>query len=330
MSALTLSQNMEDVRLLRAITYSGYTLLVWGYLLTLDDESVLGGEVLVYRKSLRESPRAGSLHLRSSWDYSIAFKRSLSWILLGGGPLPNLVLRLFLMLLRVWILYGRTLKITIALIAAFILYISANIGVLAYILRAINFPNSASEGMCVEELPPFSWMIWVFELLLEACLFGLTIFTLRRQKSTSEFARVSRLVRSLYSHAIIFFLANTFSNILNVVTWSVLAGTPLYDVADKLTITFVNITGQWLAIDLRRLYIQKDVTQSEISRVVAFQLAAFDNSDPALPMNSAEIPEIQKSRVSGAFSQSVGVQRHSVPHLACGEGETFYQEHSTV
>lgn len=57
MSVLTLSQNMEDVRLLRyvwirpwsslyqrfflgpsAITYSGYTLLVWGYLLTLDDE----------------------------------------------------------------------------------------------------------------------------------------------------------------------------------------------------------------------------------------------------------------------------------------------------
>ena len=45
-------------------------------------------------------------------------------------------------------------------------------------------------------------------LLLEACLFGLTIFTLRRQKSTSEFPRVSRLVRSLYRHAIIFFLVN--------------------------------------------------------------------------------------------------------------------------
>ena len=52
------------------------------------------------------------------------------------------IVTLVLVLLRVWILYGRTRNITIALIAAFILYISANIGVFAYILSAINCKSS--------------------------------------------------------------------------------------------------------------------------------------------------------------------------------------------
>lgn len=46
----------------------------------------------------------------------------------------------------------------------------------------------------------------------------------------------------------------------------------------------INITGQRLAIDLRRLQvIQKDVTRSEISREVEIQLAAFDNDTVVVP-----------------------------------------------
>lgn len=50
----------------------------------------------------------------------------------------------------------------------------------------------------------------------------------------------------------------------------------------RFTVALVNITGQRLAIDLRCLHIQKDFTESEVSRVVAIQLAAFDNSDPVV------------------------------------------------
>jgi hypothetical protein len=47
----------------------------------------------------------------------------------------------------------------------------------------------------------------------------------------------------------------------------------------RFLIALVNITGQRLAIGLRRLHIQKDITESEVSREVEYQLAAFD-SDP--------------------------------------------------
>jgi uncharacterized membrane protein len=43
-----------------------------------------------------------------------------------------------LVLLRVWILYGRTRKITVALVVAFILYLCTSIALLAYILGAIS------------------------------------------------------------------------------------------------------------------------------------------------------------------------------------------------
>ena len=49
----------------------------------------------------------------------------------------------------------------------------------------------------------------------------------------------------------------------------------------RFSVALVNITGQRLAIGLRRLRIQKDTTESEISREVEYQLAAFD-SDPGV------------------------------------------------
>ncbi|KAI9570614.1 hypothetical protein HD554DRAFT_2170209 [Boletus coccyginus] len=325
MSALSLSQIIEDLRLLGAMTYGSYTLLVWDYLLTLDDEVdvftlVRRPILLTFEPQITyvwDSPSsvvkylfignryvnllvqpvyisgiAGVLPLDSSATclaFSWVVGLSKSW---SYGSVHVLVL------LRVWIFYGRGRNTTIALFTAFILYLCASITLLAYTIVDLN---SALGGMCMEELPSFSWLIWVVEFLLEACLFGLAVFTLRRQKSASEFPRVSRLVHSLYRHAIIFFLANTFGDILNIIAWTVFAGTPLLDVANmsvfwivcraeydesvlhRLTITLVNITGQRLAIDLRRLHIQKEATQSEVSRVVAIQLAAFDNSGPVAP-----------------------------------------------
>ena len=47
-----------------------------------------------------------------------------------------------LVLLRVWILYGRTRKITVALAVAFVLYLCASIALLAYILTAISCKSS--------------------------------------------------------------------------------------------------------------------------------------------------------------------------------------------
>jgi len=43
-----------------------------------------------------------------------------------------------LVLLRLWIVYGRTLKITIALTTAFILYLCTIIALIAYIISSIN------------------------------------------------------------------------------------------------------------------------------------------------------------------------------------------------
>ena len=59
----------------------------------------------------------------------------------------------------------------------------------------------------------------------------------------------------------------------------------------RITIVLVNITGQRLAIDLRRLRIQKDISPSEVSREVEIQLAAFD-VDPAAPrtLSTVEFP----------------------------------------
>ena len=90
------------------MTYSSYALLLWDYLLTLDDEvghlhpthglsylpsadniylgqPELVREVLVYRESLRVSLRAASRCLPSSRGSSVLFKSS-EWCSLRGSP----------------------------------------------------------------------------------------------------------------------------------------------------------------------------------------------------------------------------------------------------
>ena len=50
-----------------------------------------------------------------------------------------------LVLLRVWVLYNRTLGITIALLVAFILYLGASIAMLVYILSGMHCKSSRSR-----------------------------------------------------------------------------------------------------------------------------------------------------------------------------------------
>ncbi|KAI9570610.1 hypothetical protein HD554DRAFT_358052 [Boletus coccyginus] len=289
MSASTQLSEIWDMRLVRAISYSSYTLLVWDYLLTLDDEITyiwdsppsvmkylfIGNRYMTLLVQPVYLSQVAGILLFDSSATCLAFSWGMGLAQFGSDSAVHIQV-----LLRVWILYGRTRTITVALIAAFTLYICASMTLLAYIIDNLN---STSAGTCVGELAPFSWLIWFMGFLLEMCLFGMTIFMFRRQKSTAEFSRISRLLRSLYRHAIIFFMANTFCNTLNIIAWTVFAGTPLFGIAIAFTVALVNITGQRLAIDLRRLHIQKDVTESEVSREVAVQLAVFDSSDPVVP-----------------------------------------------
>ncbi|KAN0093157.1 hypothetical protein V8E55_003941 [Tylopilus felleus] len=152
---------------------------------------------------------------------------------------------------------------------------------------------------CWGRLPPHSWLFWIVGCVLEGCLFALTVFTLGRH-FPSKSSRIPHLVHSLYTHAVIFLLANILQNVLNIVAWTAWADSPLFDVADPIGIVLVNITGQRLAVDLRRLRMQRDISPSEVSREVEIQLAAFDD-DPAAPTTLSTVECCGASCDGGPF-----------------------------
>ncbi|KAN0093155.1 hypothetical protein V8E55_003939 [Tylopilus felleus] len=292
--------SLQDAFVLRGVTYGSCALLVWDYFLTLDDEMTyiwasrpsivkylfIGNRYInLFTQPFSLAQLAGTFPLDSTaacLAFSWAFALSKQW----SSTSVHL-----LVLLRVWVLYERTLGITIALLVAFILYLGASIAMIVYILSGMHYDLTMyGFNACWTGLPPLSWLSWIVGCMLEACLFALTVFTLWRH-FPSKSSRIPHLVRGLYIHAVIFLLANILQNVLNIVAWTAWVDSPLFDVADPIGIVLVNITGQRLAIDLRRLRIQRDISPSEVSREVEIQLAAFDD-DPAAPrtLSTVEFP----------------------------------------
>ncbi|KAN0093151.1 hypothetical protein V8E55_003935 [Tylopilus felleus] len=296
MAALTSSQIAGDVRLVCAITFSSYFLLVWDYLLTLDDEMTFIWEspssfvkylfignryvnLLMQPINISQVTEVLPVHTNAAClGFSWAMACFQFW---SYGSMHVMVL------LRIWILHGRTRKINIVLTVMITLYLCAWIAALVYILSQINFDHFESGKI----LPPpgkagFFLGEWLATLDIIAHTETRPVVDLGHRRSTAKFSRISPLVRSPYKHAIILFLANTLSDTANIIAW--------------LPITLVNITGIRLAIDLRRLHILKEVTRSEISREVEIQMAAFDNNNLLWPkgLSTAWIPEILESPVS--------------------------------
>ncbi|KAN0093159.1 hypothetical protein V8E55_003943 [Tylopilus felleus] len=247
MSVVTL---LQDAFVLRAVAYGSYALLVWDYFLTLDDEMAyiwasrpsivkylfIGNRYInLFTQPFYLGQLAGTLPLDSTaacLAFSWAFALSRLW---SYDSVHLLVL------LRVWILYGRTLGITVALLVQFILYLGASIAFLLHLMSAMHFRHAGEDCLLIR-------IVWANSPLFDVA------------DSSVFFAFVPE-----YDENMLFFR--------------------------RIGIILLNITGQRLAIDLRRLQIQRDISPSEVSREVEIQLAAFDD-DPAAPttLSTVEFP----------------------------------------
>ncbi|KAN0093149.1 hypothetical protein V8E55_003933 [Tylopilus felleus] len=254
MAALTSSQIAGDVRLVRAITFSRYSLLVWDYLLTLDDEVF--------------TP------LCTTHDLSYP-QRVHRWVvkyLFIGNRYVNLLVQpvTISQVTGVLLLHSsaaclafvsavasasRNRKITIALMAMLILYFSTCIAALAYMLSEIRYERRcAAKIVCflsewlatlctntpAEIISISQWLIWNVEM------FHIAALRAHSNPLLGEHTCLDR-VKLLIQHES--------------------AGSP---------ITLINITGQRLAIDLRHPKGRHPVAEVEM------ELAAYDNH-PVVP-----------------------------------------------
>ncbi|KAH7909248.1 hypothetical protein BJ138DRAFT_1115162 [Hygrophoropsis aurantiaca] len=263
MSQPPLAQIVSDVRIVRSTSFASYVLLVWDFFLTIEDEVRA-----VYQKFVRgcvktgfngqityiwSSPRSavkilylcnrygnllvqpvslaqttGLLNInQSSACLAFVWIQSMSQFLTYGSVHV-------LVLLRVWVLCGRSRNITMVLFTVFMVYIFSCVGLAIYALGVHHDKVWASDtGTCSGAIPNYTWLLWVISFLLDVGLFSVTITMLRQQTTFPGHSQISHLIRGLYKESVIFLGANTLTDVLNTVAWVLYAKRPLNFMANS-------------------------------------------------------------------------------------------------
>ncbi|KAH7907856.1 hypothetical protein BJ138DRAFT_1159039 [Hygrophoropsis aurantiaca] len=301
MSLSTQAQAISDVRIVRTTNFASCALLIWDFFLTVEDEiTYIWSSPHTAVKILYLCNRYGSLLLQpvslAQTTGIIDINQSsvclaLTLIKSIGNLLTYATVHM-VVLLRAWVLCGRGRKMTIVLFVAFMVYFCSCIGLTIYALGAHHDKNQDNIGSCAGTIPNYTWLLWLISFILDVGLFSLTIAMLRQQ-NVPQLSQISYLIRELFRGSIIFLGVNTLRDVLNIIAWSLYAKRPLNFMTTSLCFALVNITGQRLAIDLRRTYVhKKELTPSELSKEVHRQIAALSFMDsmagePALALDSA-------------------------------------------
>ncbi|KAH7911668.1 hypothetical protein BJ138DRAFT_888679 [Hygrophoropsis aurantiaca] len=301
----TVEQMYADTWTVRCSDVSAVIVLLWDYFLTLDDEVDFSALFLFWTLVLTAVNQVTYVwsSRRSTVKFLILFNRYgniLAQSLFLAQSIGLLDIQFssclifacvkasshflsfssvhILVLMRAWVLCGRGRKMNMVLITAFLFYFFFNVALLSYSLgihQRID-PTWSPAGICIRRIAPYTWLLWVVSFLLDTSLFLITVVALRQQARETCHSQIAYLVRSLYIDSIIFLSANTLSDVLNALAWILFAQRQLNSMANSLCLALVSITGQRLAINLRRTYVvKKQQSATELSRVVNQQLAAL-------------------------------------------------------
>ncbi|KIM76345.1 hypothetical protein PILCRDRAFT_826328 [Piloderma croceum F 1598] len=262
-----IGDSMPGIWLTRAVGFSGYTLLVWDFLLTFDDEvtyiwprpwSIVQMIFLTNRYvnlvtlGIVNAQRAG---LYRSTSPSFCFNFNLFSTVIMFSSFASIHV---LVLLRAWALWEGRRKIAKALIALFVVYVATCVSLFTYGIvlggyYAYVIPDIV--GTCISIIPSWAWTIWLPSILLEC---------------------ISPLVRTLYRDGIAYFSASLFSGLCNIVTWVLYQEDPRNMLATMICLCLVNIAGQRLVLGLRIINAtSEEFTTRRMDLMIDQQIAAF-------------------------------------------------------
>lgn len=301
---------MRGLRWTRAVGLSGYTLLVWDFLLTFEDElryiwptrwSIVKIIFLANRYGnliglgIVNAQQTGLFRSSSRsfcFDYTLI---STILFFLSYTSIPILVL------LRAWALLRHRRKIAYTLIALFIFNVTVSLSILAYglVLSGYDaFIMTNIIGTCINFVPSWAWVIWLPGIVLESGVFALTVVSLQQYSQGS----ISPLIRTLYRDGITFFAASLFSSVFNIAIWVRYPADPRNLLAIVMCLCVVNVAGQRLVLELRIINARsEELTTGRVGEIIDQQIAAFSPVfmiDHAEGNGTVETPDVELKGVN--------------------------------
>lgn len=177
-----------------------------------------------------------------------------TWLITEGcWTIVSLACIHWLVILRVWSLYGRTRPVLLLLTFLFLVYFAATVTLWVFGARWMKqFSAPSSFNLCVGRVPSWMWTIWIPSLFLETALFILLLIKAIQHNRK----RVNTPVLSvLYFDGFLYFLVISFCSLYNMFVW--LFAPPTLVLLSKYWTTSVCIVaGSRLVLDLRNVHYQ--------------------------------------------------------------------------
>ncbi|TFK46937.1 hypothetical protein OE88DRAFT_841194 [Heliocybe sulcata] len=295
---------MEDLQLVRFVSWAGYAILLLEFALTLPDEvehiwpsrwSLVKGIFLGNRYGSLVLIGIYNTQLSGIWTSdspSFCFKFALLIVILMFLSFASIHV---LVLLRAWAVWGRSPKILASLIALFILYATACISIAVYSTNFVGphaFPYVALIGVCISPMPRWLWTLWVPRLVLsfnpcrpefhvgcslalELGTFLLTFVTIRHNFQGKQ---STPIVCTIYRDGAIYFIFSLLTSMMNILVWAYTYDRLLNTLSIVFTLALVTVAGQRLVLDLRKMDHLEYQTRDPRSGEVAWQIEPIGTS----------------------------------------------------
>ncbi|OBZ70481.1 hypothetical protein A0H81_09761 [Grifola frondosa] len=311
---------LDDLRLVRAISFASYAILIYEFFETFPDEvehiwptrwssvkiiylaNRYGNLILLALTSLQ----TGGIWRSSSLPFCFRYTLLISMFMFASFASTHV-----LVLMRAWATWGRRRKILAALVIMFTIYAVVSISILTWgvIMLGDNaYPFSTVIGTCISFIPPYTvcsllpvtrldlklqqWTLWLPSLLMECTVFGLTMASIRHLDLQRRFSDHSPIVRVLYRDSLIYFILTLFSSLFNIFVWVYDGDSPRNMLANSFTLTLITIAGQRLVLGLRKIGGLEEVSTTRVGREV-------ERAIDALPPSRSPSPIVFELPMSG-------------------------------
>ncbi|OCH94498.1 hypothetical protein OBBRIDRAFT_123301 [Obba rivulosa] len=282
------ANSVSDLRLVRAISWAGYALLVFEFFDTLFDEiefiwptrvSTVKIIFLANRYGNLAALMLANLQTAGIWQGSgpdfclsvVTFITVMNYVSFASIHL--------LLLLRAWAVCERKRRILVILVSLFTVYAVSTLVILIWGFMSIDNvpadpvdpdfdPLVMLQGTCVSPIPNYLWSIWLPGLLLETTIFCLTIATLRHHDLRWRFLTNKPIVYTLYRDGTVYFVVAMFSSLFNIFVWVCYADSVKNMLSNTFTLSLINVVGQRLVLDLRKIDDTEEVSTTHIGRVI--------------------------------------------------------------
>ncbi|KZS96015.1 hypothetical protein SISNIDRAFT_451674 [Sistotremastrum niveocremeum HHB9708] len=292
---------IHDMMVNRMMAYSGFSLMVFDWFLTLPDEITLiwGARwtavktAYMINRYLIPVLLSFEIYVWSGYAtlITLGFCRNVfaaqSFIIVAFYANVH-----WMVSLRAWLLWERRSSIGFTIIAVFLLYLLATCLIMGKELGPIRRTAQVIPEMnvCFAEVPSKLWTVWLPSILYEVFI---VIITITKAFKHSKNIIHSPVLETLYRDGFLYFVFINLSSVMNLLVWGV-APQGYFLLAIFFTTALCQVVGSRMVMDLRSAGQAKPVEvvygsafhRHPVARVVAYKTSEVTDDRGFFEMNT--------------------------------------------